>query len=141
METLRFVRLSADARISSRGSLAAAGFDLHSIEGGRISPGGRLCVHTGLQVAIPSGFYGRIAPRSGLSLRHGIDVGAGVVDGDYRGELCVILFNFGDSVFEFASGDRIAQLVVEKIFVGEAVEVSSLDETVRGVSGFGASGI
>ena len=92
-------------------------------------------------MACPEGTYGRVAPRSGLALKHSIDVGAGVIDADYRGEVGVILFNFGTKDFEIKEGDRIAQLVLEKIELSEVLEVQELDETVRGEGGFGSTGV
>jgi dUTP pyrophosphatase len=76
-----------------------------------------------LSVAVPEGTYGRVAPRSGLAVKHFIDVGAGVVDADYRGPLGVVLFNFGSQPFEIKRGDRIAQLVLEKVSMANVVEV------------------
>ena len=90
---------------------------------------------------IPAGCYGRVAPRSGLALRFGIDVGAGVVDGDYRGEVKILLFNHGDAAFPFKSGDRVAQLIIERVNLCSAVEVPSLSSTDRGDGGFGSTGI
>lgn len=94
----------------------------------------------GIKIAIPNNTYCRIAPRSGLAVKHGIDVGAGVIDADYRGELAVILFNFGDKEFSVNKGDRIAQMVVERISYADVVEVDELCETQRGASGFGSTG-
>ena len=138
---LPFVKLSAHARAPFRASVDAAGVDLFAAEDVDVPPGGRACVKTDIQVAVPRGFYGRIAPRSGLAVRHGIDVGGGVIDADYRGNVAVILFNFGDSVFRVKRGDRVAQLLVEKISVLEPLEVASLENTVRGQGGFGSSGL
>ena len=90
---------------------------------------------------MPNGCYGRIAPRSGLTLKKFIDVGAGVVDEDYRGELGVILFNFGEEDFKINMGDKIAQLIFEKIKTPAIVETDSLEETGRGNKGFGSTGI
>ena len=85
--------------------------------------------------------YGRVAPRSGLAYKKGIDVGAGVIDEDYRGEVGVILFNFGEEDFEVAPGDRIAQLILEKISMVGLKEVDDLDQTDRGAGGFGSTGV
>ena len=98
-------------------------------------------VSTGIRVAIPPSYYGRLAPRSGLALKHGIDVGAGVIDADYRGDVKVLLFNFGTEAFQVRKGDRIAQLIVEKISPDETMTVvDALDDTVRDASGFGSTG-
>ena len=92
-------------------------------------------------MAIPKGCYGRVAPRSGLALKKFIDVGAGVIDSDYRGELGVILFNFSDEDFVIHMGDRIAQLIFEKIKTPTIKELDSLEGTDRGVEGYGSTGI
>ena len=83
---------------------------------------------------------GRIAPRSGLASKHMIDTGAGVIDADYRGQVKVLLFNHGEKDFEVREGDRIAQLVLERIYTPEVVEVDALEESVRGKGGFGSTG-
>ena len=98
-------------------------------------------VDTGVSVSMPNGTYGRIAPRSGLAARHSISVGAGVVDADYRSTLKVILFNHSDADFRFSKGDRIAQLILEKIATPLVVVVDELDATERGEGGFGSTGV
>ena len=89
-------------------------------------------IGTGLAFGIPVGNYGRVAPRSGLAAKNGIDVLAGVIDSDYRGELKVILANLSDTDFQVDEGMRIAQLIIEKYTLTELTEVETLDETVRG---------
>lgn len=89
---------------------------------------------------VPSGTYGRVAPRSGLAAKHMIDVGAGVVDEDYTGNVGVVLFNLGGEDFAVKAGDRVAQLVCEKIEHPELEEVERLEETERGEGGFGSTG-
>lgn len=84
---------------------------------------------------------GSVAPRSGLAWKHSIDVGAGVIDADYRGPVGVILFNHSDVDFEVKAGDRIAQLIIEKIMTPDVMEVEDLDSTVRGEGGFGSTGV
>jgi deoxyuridine 5'-triphosphate nucleotidohydrolase len=120
---------------------SSAGYDLSSCEALTIGAGKTALVKTGLQIACPAGTYGRVAPRSGLALKHSIDVGAGVIDADYRGEVGVILFNFGSNDFEIKEGDRIAQLVLEKICLADVAEVDDLEETLRGEGGFGSTGV
>ena len=83
---------------------------------------------------------GRVAPRSGLAVKHSIHTGAGVIDADYRGEVRVVLFNFSDIDFEVKEGDRIAQLILERIYTPEIEVVPVLEETIRGVGGFGSTG-
>lgn len=91
-------------------------------------------------MAAPEGTYGRIAPRSGLASKHFIDTGAGVIDADYRGEVKVLLFNHSDVDYEVKKGDRVAQLVLERIYTPEVMEVENLEESVRGAGGFGSTG-
>ena len=131
-------RLSASATIPKRGSELAAGFDLYSTEGCVILPGKRAVLPTGVAIMLPKGTYGRIAPRSGLAVKHGINVGAGVVDRDYTGELKVVLFSHA---YVVKPGYRIAQLIIEKCEYPPIVEVDSLDETQRGDDGFGSTGV
>ncbi|XP_070279486.1 deoxyuridine 5'-triphosphate nucleotidohydrolase, mitochondrial isoform X3 [Myotis yumanensis] len=137
---LRFVRLSEHATAPTKGSARAAGYDLHSAYDYTIPPMEKTLVKTDIQIALPSGCYGRVAPRSGLAAKHFIDVGAGVIDEDYRGNLGVVLFNFGKEKFEVKKGDRIAQLICERIFYPEIEEVQALDDTERGSGGFGSTG-
>ena len=101
---------------------------------------GKCLISTGLSIALPPHTYGRIAPRSGLASKNFIDVGAGVIDSDYRGELKVLLFNFNESNFEIQRGHRIAQIICEKIILPKVVETTVLDSTDRGSAGFGSTG-
>ena len=98
-------------------------------------------MQTGPAISSPAGLYARIASRSGLSLKKSIDVGAGVVDSDYIGEVGVVLFNHGDQDFEVKMGDRIAQLILEKIDTPKVEEVRALEESVRGSGGFRSTGL
>jgi dUTP pyrophosphatase len=138
-DSLKFIRLHPAAQLPTRGSQCAAGLDLYSIEDVAIPSGKRVAVRTGLSVSIPSGFYGRIAPRSGLALDYGIDILAGVIDGDYRGEILCILINHSDALVELEAGRRIAQLIVEAIIIPQPEWVTELDKTERGSGGFGSS--
>lgn len=135
-------KLSEFATVPTRGSKFAAGYDLYSAYDYVIKARGKDMIKTDLQIALPSGTYGRVAPRSGLAWKHSIDVGAGVIDEDYRGPLNVILFNFGDQDFEIKRGDRVAQLICEKIEQTEIVEAEGqLEDTERGINGFGSTGV
>ena len=87
---------------------------MHAIDAGTVPARGKALVGTGLAFGIPEGNYGRIAPRSGLAAKFCIDVGAGVIDSDYRGEVKVLLFNYSDVAFDFKEGDRVAQMIIEK---------------------------
>lgn len=98
-------------------------------------------MRTGLSIAIPEQTYARIAPRSGLAVKKFLDVGAGVVDYDYRGEVGVVLFNHGEEDFEVKVGDRIAQLILERISMADCVETDMLFDTERGSAGFGSTGV
>ncbi len=133
-------KLALGAKIPSKATKTAAGFDVYALEKGCIAPKMRLAIGTGVSVAIPRGWYGRIAPRSGLAHNFGIDVLAGVIDSDYRGEIKAILINHGSGDFSFEAGDRIAQLVLEKCGEWQIQEVESLDQTERGAGGFGSTG-
>lgn len=137
---LRFVRLSEHATAPTRGSARAAGYDLYSAYDYIVPPMEKALVKTDIQIALPSGCYGRIAPRSGLAAKYFIDVGAGVIDEDYRGNIGVVLFNFGKEKFEVKKGDRIAQLICERIFYPDIEEVQVLNDTERGSGGFGSTG-
>ncbi|KAG6406417.1 hypothetical protein SASPL_134017 [Salvia splendens] len=138
---LRVKRLSEKAILPSRGSPLSAGYDLSSAVETKVPARGKTLVPTDLSVAVPEGTYARIAPRSGLAWKHSIDVGAGVVDADYRGPVGVILFNHSDADFEVKAGDRIAQLIIEQIVTPEVAEVDDLDSTARGSGGFGSTGV
>jgi len=140
MTELCVKRLVQDATIPTRGSSGAVGYDLYSVDEVVVSPSQRALVGTGVAVILPMNVYGRVAPRSGLAVKHGIQVGAGVVDPDYRGEIKVVLFNQGDKHFEIKKGDRIAQLVLERCETPDVREIESLDETDRGSGGFGSTG-
>ncbi|KAG0738595.1 hypothetical protein G6F23_009570 [Rhizopus arrhizus] len=133
-------RLSEHAKLPTRGSAHAAGYDIYCAHDIIIPAKGKAIVATDISLAIPIGHYGRVAPRSGLASKHHLDTGAGVIDADYRGPLGVLMFNFSEQDYEVKRGDRVAQLILEKISTPEVVEVDSLEESVRGVGGFGSTG-
>jgi len=128
-----------DAIIPKRGSKQAAGYDLYTIDEGRLMPKQTRLFDTGISFTVPEGTYGRIAPRSGLS-KKGILVNAGVVDRDYTGPVKVMLHNLSDEMYQVKKNDRIAQLIIEKIATPIIEEVGSLKETDRGEGGFGSTG-
>ena len=140
LNTLRFKKLDPRAVLPKRGSASAAGLDVCSIEDLEIEARQRVMAKTGLAVAIPQGFYGRVAPRSGLAAKNGLDVLAGVIDSDYRGEVCCLLYNTGDETINLPAGSKICQLIVEQIITPEAEWATDLDETARGAGGFGSTG-
>ena len=121
-------------------SLGAAGADLYANEALTIGPGERAAVATGLRIEIPLGHAGLVWPRSGLAVRHGIDTLAGVIDSDYRGELRVVLVNHGQQPFRIEPGDRIAQLVLQKVERAVFTSASELAGSLRGEGGFGSTG-
>ncbi len=120
----------------------AAGLDLCADEPVSLAPGERRLVPTGLAVAIPAGYEGQVRPRSGLAMRSGVGMvnSPGTIDSDYRGEVGVLLVNWGDRPVALARGDRIAQLVVAPVVRAELVEVAELAPTARGGGGFGSTG-
>lgn len=140
---LKVVLNNKDARAPTRGSPGAAGYDLFSIEDIIIAPGKRAVVKTGIILEIPEGVYGRVAPRSGLAFKYGLQVLAGVIDSDYRGEINVILHNSNDIGYGIRTGDRIAQIVFEKIWTPDINVVTSddLSSTQRDGGGFGSTGV
>ena len=136
---LQVKKLDKRAKLPYVGSTGAAGYDLHALDPVKIPARGKTLVSTGLSFAIPVGNYGKIAPRSGLALKHSLDVGAGVIDPDYRGEVKILLFNHSDTEFVIDEGTRIAQMIIEKYTPTELVEVDTLDQTERGADGFGST--
>jgi dUTP diphosphatase len=122
------------------GSPAAAGADLRASQALVIPPGGRAAVPTALRLEIPAGHVGLVWPRSGLAVRHGIDTLAGVIDSDYRGELKVVLVNHGPEPFAIAAGDRVAQLLLQRVERVSFRAVAGLTDTQRGQEGFGSTG-
>lgn len=157
---IKIKRLYPGAIIPTRAKSSDAGYDLYAGETRVIGPMDRLVISTGICVEIPEGYYGRVAPRSGLAIKEGIDVLGGVIDSGYRSDIGVILINlnlpdivnaskyakahqvlFGQrNRMQIEKGDRIAQLIIEKCHDIEFEEVEALSESERGESGFGSSG-
>jgi dUTP pyrophosphatase len=140
---LRVFLHSELAKLPRRADDGAAGYDLTSIENITIPSRSRSLVSTGLSIQLPMYSYGRVAPRSGLSVK-GIDVGAGVIDESYRGIVKVLLINNSENEFNVSVGDRIAQLLIEPIYYPDVDSVSSIEElssTSRGSGGFGSTGL
>jgi len=141
------VRRLDDARdlpMPERATEDAAGFDLRARVDGEVSvaPGGRALVPTGIAVALPPGYEAQIRPRSGLALRHGVTLlnAPGTIDADYRGEVCVIVVNHGQTPFVIRRGDRIAQLVVHRLPSVVLESVDELPRSRRADGGFGHTG-
>lgn len=141
--TLSFKRINPDAVLPSYAHPGDAGMDLRSVDDAVIPPGGRALVHTGLVVNLPPAYEAQVRPRSGLALKNGVTVlnTPGTIDAGYRGEIGVILANFGAEPFTVRKGDRIAQMVIAPVTFAEIVETDSIDETDRGAGGFGSTGL
>jgi dUTP pyrophosphatase len=137
--TLRFVRLSERAVAPVRSSASAAGATLFSAVSLVVPAHGKAVVATDLSVSLPDDCYGRIAPLSELDAH--IKIGAGVIDPDYRGSVGIVIFNHGSTDFQIHPGDKLAQLICHQFISPEIQEVVSLDDTERGASGFGSTGV
>jgi len=128
-----------DAKIPRKGTRGAAGHNLHANKDKTIPAKGQQVVKTGISLRLPNGTYGRIAPRSGLAVKHGITVNAGVIYRDYTGEIGVVLVNLFNQGYHVQKGDRIAQLIPEKVLETQCQEVPHLESTKRGTKGFGST--
>ena len=152
---INYIKLRESAIEPFRAKDGDAGYDLYAVTREKIAPMERKLIPIGIAFEIPSGYYGRIAPRSGLAVKKGIDVMAGVIDSSYRGEVMVLLSNFNPSVedrafggmfgssddFVINPGDRIAQLIIEKCHSVEWELKEGLSDSARGDGGFGSSGV
>ena len=141
--TVRFRRIHPAAELPAYAHQDDAGMDLRSVEDCTVPRGARLLVHTGLQMELPPGYEAQVRPRSGLALKHGVTVlnTPGTIDAGYRGEVGVILANFGDEPFAVEKGMKIAQIVVAPVVRAEIAE--TFDDgpaTERGAGGFGSTG-
>ena len=137
-------KLDPRAKIPQRATSGSAGYDLYALleHSVRVEPGKRVCIPTGIAIALPSADYAALVyARSGLATKHGIIPAncVGVIDSDYRGEVLVNLANIGDEAYEIAPFERVAQLIVTPVVLPELVETDLLDETERGEGGFGLS--
>jgi dUTP pyrophosphatase len=143
MLEMRVKRLNADARLPAYAHPGDAGLDLFADEALALAPGESAVVKTGVAIALPPNTEGQVRPRSGLAAKHRISVlnTPGTIDEGYRGEVGVILVNFGKSVFQVEKGMKIAQLVIKPVLRVAVTAVDSLDETTRGAGGFGSTGI
>lgn len=141
MSNVQIKRISpTEGFVPIKNSNGEAGYDLFTIESYLLKPLERKCFKTGISMAMSMGIYGRVAPRSGLALKKGIDVMAGVIDSTYRGEIGVVLINLSDSDVEIKKGDRIAQIIFENYNNVSFVETEALPESSREENGFGSSG-
>ncbi|KAI5191150.1 dUTP pyrophosphatase [Nematocida sp. AWRm77] len=132
--------LREDAMCPQIATKGSAGYDLYTPVSGSIKEGERQKINLGIKIELPENHFGQICGRSGLAAKHGIVTLGGVIDQDYRGELCVLLLNTGKEVFHYQAGDRIAQLVIPRIFTERPAIVETLQDTVRSVGGFGSTG-
>jgi len=141
--TLKFKRLVPEAVLPAYAHPSDAGMDLRSVDELTIEPGARALVHTGLVVLLPPMYEAQVRPRSGLALKNGVTVlnTPGTIDSGYRGEIGVILANFGSEPFAVKKGDKIAQMVIAPVTQPEVVETDVIDETDRGAGGFGSTGV
>jgi len=138
--SVKVKRIHPGAELPLRGTNGSAGADLVCLDAFTLGSGERKLVPTGLIVEIPPGWYGRVAPRSGLAANYGVDMLAGVIDSDYRNEVKVLMINLGDAPVSFKAGERVAQLIIERAAVCEYVWADELSETERGEGGFGSTG-
>lgn len=141
--TVKFRRIDPSAELPTYAHPGDAGMDIRSIEDLTIAPGARALVHTGLVMMLPPGYEAQVRPRSGLALKNGVTVlnTPGTIDEGYRGEVGVILVNFGSEPFKVEKGAKIAQMVIAPCTRAEIVETDEVDDTVRGTGGFGSSGL
>lgn len=141
--TLKFKLIHPDAILPEYAHPGDAGMDVRSVDDLTIKPGERALVHTGLVMMLPAGYEAQVRPRSGLALKKGVTVlnTPGTIDEGYRGEVGVILANFGSEDFVVSKGDKIAQIVVAPVTIAQIVETSDVDETERGEGGFGSTGV
>jgi dUTP pyrophosphatase len=135
------VRVEGAGALPDYASAGAAGADLCASEPVSIHPGAQAAVPTGIRLAIPEGHVGLVWPRSGLALRHGIDTLAGVIDSDYRGEVRIVLANHGREPVTIQRGDRVAQLLIQRVERAVFRRAESLGATERGSGGFGSTGV
>ena len=138
---IAFKKLHKDAVLPKYGTEGSAGFDFHVVEPGKLWPCERVLVRTGLAVQVPEDFELQLRPRSGLALKKGITLTntPATIDSDYRGEIGIILENRGHEVFEWETGDRLAQGVISPI-VRAVLYEGELEESARGVGGYGSTG-
>lgn len=140
MLTIKFKKLKEGAVLPKYAMPGDAGMDVFSAEDYVLQPGEKHKFSTGIAAEIPEGFFIRFAEKSGLSDKSGIELKAGVVDNEYRGEWMVILKNDGEVLKEFKIGDKLAQAILQKLESAEIVEVQELSDTQRGAGGFGSTG-
>ena len=137
---LKVKKLSSDAIIPTQSNSSDAGWDLYALEHRYVPSNRRALIKTGISLEIPDGFVGLIWPRSGLAVKKGIDVFAGVVDAGYRGDVGVCLYNSSQTEFQVQAGDRIAQIIFQPVSQFRLSESNNLQDSSRGGEGFGSTG-
>jgi dUTP pyrophosphatase len=137
---LKVKKLHKNAIVPTKANLTDAGYDLYALDGAILQKHTHQLVKTGVSLEIPEGYVGLIWPRSGLSYKHGLDVFAGVIDSGYRGDVGVILYNSQYNSYTIEAGDRIAQIIFQKVESFDLIETENLDSSQRGLGGFGSSG-
>jgi len=133
--------INNEAQLPTRANKFDAGWDLYSVDTCAIDPNSRQLVNVGIALEIPKGYVGLIWPRSGLAVKSGVDVFAGVIDSGYRGEVKVCLYNSSTETIHISSGDRVAQILFQAIGQFDLVQSEQLTNTPRDVGGFGSSGV
>lgn len=137
---MRFKKLHPEAKVPTYAYPTDAGLDLYTVEDFSLEPGERHSVPTGIAVAVPAGHVGLIWDKSGVSQKRGIKGLGGVIDEEYRGEVFIGVVNVGNEVQEFAAGDKVAQLIIQKVEHPKLVEVDEFEQTARGEGAFGSTG-
>lgn len=138
---IKIKKLSPDAVIPSYAHEGDAGMDVYSVEDVIIEPGKRACIGTGISIELPLGYVALVWDKSGVAVKSGIKTMAGVMDAGYRGEYKIVLINLSEQNFEIKKGQKIAQLLIQKVENPEIEEIQELSETSRGEGGFGSTGI
>lgn len=134
------IKIIDNGMIPSYATNGSAGCDLRAMVATYVPPGGSAVIPTGVHIALPDGYEGQVRGRSGLNFYHSLVVPTGTIDADYRGEICVKMYNHGKEDYLIQQGERIAQLIISKVERAEWEIVESLDKTERGINGFGSSG-
>ena len=134
---LPFVKMSANVITPTRATGGSVGLDFYSPEDYEIPPHRQLLIPTQIKLQIPLGYYGRIAPKSGLTILHQLHVGAGVIDPDYTGEIMILMINAASRAYSIKRDDPIAQLILEKVSIPILKQVNEIQPTVRGTHGCG----
>lgn len=138
---LEIKKLHLEAVLPMRAHHDDAGLDLYTYEAFELAPGERRTIPTGIALAIPTGYVGLIWDKSSVPHKWGVKTMGGVVDASYRGEVGVIMINLSKEIQKFEKGAKISQLLIQKVELPEVCEVTELDDTIRGVGGFGSTGV